>query len=229
MRSWLGIVRDVSHKRWLISLAAAFAASAVRPHDCAVDTLMNESAFSIKPLTRETLPLFLRFFDGEAFSDNPQWSFCYCQCFYEDHRQVKWSQRTAEENRTYACDRTQSGRMQGYIACEGLNPIGWCGAAPRGLFHALDDEPLPESESVGAIVCFLVAPRHRGKGVARLLLRAACTGLRNQGMAIAEAYPRTNPTTAAENHFRPLALYLSEGFTVHREDADGSVCVRYRL
>jgi GNAT superfamily N-acetyltransferase len=65
--------------------------------------------------------------------------------------------------------------MQGYIACEGMNPIGWCGAAPRPLLHALDDEPIPNAESVGTIVCFLVAPEYRGKGVARLLLQAACT------------------------------------------------------
>jgi hypothetical protein len=33
----------------------------------------------------DTLPLFLRFFDGDAFADNPKWSSCYCQCYYEDH------------------------------------------------------------------------------------------------------------------------------------------------
>lgn len=64
---------------------------------------------------------------------------------------------------------------------------------------------------------------------ARTLLDAACEGLRQQGMTIAEANPRRHAKTAAENHFGPLALYLSSGFNVHREDADGNVFVRRSL
>ena len=97
------------------------------------------------------------------------------------------------------------------------------------LIHALDDEPTPNSETVGAIVCFLVAPNHRGKGVARLLLDAACAGLREQGMTVAEANPRPAARTPADNHFGPLSLYLTSGFAVHREDTDGSVYVRRTL
>ena len=43
------------------------------------------------------------------------------------------------------------------------------------------------------------------------------------------ANPRPNAKTPAENHSGPLALYLSAGFTVHREDSDGSVYVRRAL
>ena len=119
--------------------------------------------------------------------------------------------------------------MQGYVALEGVKPVGWCGAAPRRLLHALDDEALPNDEAVGTVVCFLVAPRHRGKGVAKTLLQAACAGLRGQGMTIAEAYPRVNAKTPAENHFGPLSLYLSAGFAIHRKDTDGSVRVLRKL
>jgi GNAT superfamily N-acetyltransferase len=119
--------------------------------------------------------------------------------------------------------------MQGYLAYVGNTPVGWCNAAPRKLLHALDDEPTPDSETVGAIICFLVEPSYRGQGIARLLLEAACAGLRNQGLRIAEANPRTASTTPAANHFGPLDLYLSAGFTVHREDEDGSVYVRRTL
>ena len=189
---------------------------------------MNAS-LAVTPLSPATLPLFLRFFDGDAFSDNPAWSSCYCQCFYEDHNVVKWSERTGTENRAFACSRTRSGQMQGYIALDGDDPVGWCGAAPRHLLHALDDEPTPNADAVGAIVCFLVAPEHRGRGIARLLLEAACAGLREQGMTIAEANPRPDAATPADNHFGPLSLYLSAGFTVHREDTDGSMYVRRLL
>jgi GNAT superfamily N-acetyltransferase len=82
---------------------------------------------------------------------------------------------------------------------------------------------------VGTIICFLVEPSFRGRGVARQLLEAACDGLRLQGFRIAEGNPRTRSDSAAANHFGPLSLYLSAGFSVHREDDDGSVYVRRTL
>mgnify|MGYP003444211628 CR=1 FL=1 len=190
---------------------------------------MNTPAIEVRALTAELLPDFLKFFDGTAFSDNPKWASCYCQCFYEDHSVVKWSERTAQENRALACERVRGRSMQGYLAYSNGLPVGWCNAAPRQILRALDDEPTPDAETVGAIVCFLVEPSHRGHGVARQLLEAACDGLRRQGLRIAEANPRTAAGSAAENHFGPLSLYLSAGFVVHREDDDGSVYVRRGL
>jgi len=190
---------------------------------------MNQPTVQIRALSPERLPDFLEFFDGTAFSDNPKWSSCYCQCFYEDHRVVKWSERTASENRARACERIDAGLMQGYLAYSDDTPIGWCNAAPRKLIHALDDEPIPDAEQVGAIICFLVEPSHRGRGVARQLLEAACDGLRQQGLRVAEANPRPKADSAAANHFGPLGLYLSAGFSVYREDGDGSVYVRRSL
>ncbi len=190
---------------------------------------MDDRPLTIRPLGSDTLPLFLRFFDGDAFADNPKWSSCYCQCFYENHDVVTWLERTATQNRALACHRTAAAEMKGYLALDGDTPIGWCGAAPRRLLHALDDEPIDNADAVGTIICFLVTPSRRGEGIARALLDAACDGLRAQGLAIAEANPRPNAKTPAENHFGPLALYLSAGFTVHREDSDGSVYVRRAL
>jgi GNAT superfamily N-acetyltransferase len=190
---------------------------------------MNQPELRVRAITPELLPDFLEFFDGTAFSDNPKWSSCYCQCFYEDHRVVKWSERTALENRTRACERIAGGSMQGYLAYLDGTPVGWCNAAPRTLLHAVDDEPIPDAEQVGTIICFLVEPGHRGRGIARQLLEAACRGLQLQGLRIAEANPRTEPGSAAANHFGPLSLYLSAGFSVYREDSDGSVYVRRTL
>jgi GNAT superfamily N-acetyltransferase len=190
---------------------------------------MNSSIVRIKALSAGNSEDFLRFFDGEAFSDNADWSFCYCQCFYEDHREIVWKDQTAERNRLMACSRIADGSMQGYLAYLGDEPVGWCNAAPRHLLRALDDEPTPDAEKIGAIVCFLVAPPHRGKGIARLLLDAACAGLAAQGLEIAEANPEPDARTDADNHIGPLSLYLKAGFTIHREDDDGTVYVRRSL
>ncbi len=190
---------------------------------------MTQLQIQIKPLSDALLPDFLRFFDGTAFADNPKWSSCYCQCFYEDHSVVKWAERTAPQNRAMACDRINQGLMQGYLAYVDETPVGWCNAAPRRLLHALDDEPSDGADSMGTIICFLVEPTHRGQGIARRLLDAACYGLRAQGMTVAEANPRTGTQSAAANHFGPLNMYLTAGFSIHREDDDGSVFVRRTL
>lgn len=190
---------------------------------------MSELPIEIHPLSPARLADFLRFFDGEAFGDNPGWSFCYCQCFYEDHSRVVWKDRTAVQNRALACERAADGRMQGHLAYADGQVAGWCNAAPRRLVHALDDEPVADADQVGSIVCFLVAPPYRGRGVSKALLAAACEGLRAQGLRIAEAYPRPNASTPAENHFGPLPMYLAAGFTVHQTDSDGNVVVRKAL
>ncbi|WP_194792919.1 GNAT family N-acetyltransferase [Caenimonas koreensis] len=190
---------------------------------------MNPATVTVQALSPQLLPDFLRFFDGTAFSDNPKWSSCYCQCFYEDHSQIKWAERTAPQNRALACERVQANLMQGYLAYSNGTPVGWCNAAPRKLLHALDSEPVPDGEHVGTILCFLVEPSFRGRGVARQLLEAACAGLCGQGLRVVEANPRKSSTSAAENHFGPLTMYQAAGFTVHREDTDGSVWVRRAL
>lgn len=191
---------------------------------------MRRAATRIETLSARNRDDFLRFFDGDdAFADNPEWSFCYCQCFYEDHRQLVWKEQTAQRNRAMACRRISEGTMRGYLAYSGDRPVGWCNAAPRHLLRALDEEPTPDAEKVGAIVCFLVAPQHRGKGIAKQLLQAACDGLAAQGCEIAEANPEKESGSDAENHVGPLNLYLSLGFQVHREEDDGSVYVRRPL
>ena len=190
---------------------------------------MSDLLIEVHPLTPARLPDFLGFFDGDAFADNPRWASCYCQCYYEDHSQVVWKHRTAPQNRALACERAASGAMQGFLAYAGGRVAGWCNAAPRHLLRALDDEPTPDTEQVGAIICFVVAPQFRRQGVSSALLAAACEGLRAQGLRIAEANPRPEATSAAENHFGPLAMYLAAGFGVHRTDDDGSVYVRKLL
>jgi len=190
---------------------------------------MSQPTIQVKQLSPELLPDFLTFFDGTAFSDNPRWSSCYCQCYYEDHSVVIWSERMASQNRALACERINGRSMQGYLAYSDGAPVGWCNAAPRRLLRALDDEPIPDAGHVGTIICFLVEPSHRGRGVARALLEAACEGLREQGLRIAEGNPRVDATSASANHFGPLNLYLTAGFAVHRQDDDGSVYVRKAL
>jgi ribosomal protein S18 acetylase RimI-like enzyme len=189
---------------------------------------MSQS-IEVRPLSPDCLADFMAFFEGEAFSDNPKWSSCYCQCFYEDHSKIRWADRAGSENRECAIRRVNSAEMQGLLAYRAGKVVGWCNAAPRTLLHALDDEPVPAAESVGTILCFVVAPRLRGQGIATALLEAACQQLRAQGLRFVEANPRPRAKSDGENHFGPLSMYLAAGFTVRRTDDDGSVWVGKEL
>jgi len=119
--------------------------------------------------------------------------------------------------------------MQGLMAYRDGEVVGWCNAAPRALMDSFADEHDPQAERLGQITCFVVARDHRRTGIARVLLEAACTMLRQQGMAIAEANPSRNAATDAENHYGPISLYQSAGFTVIRETEDGLVVMRRSL
>jgi GNAT superfamily N-acetyltransferase len=190
----------------------------------------SEPIISVHPLTPERQQDWLRFFDHDAFADHPEWAFCYCYCLHADTRVKKWADRTADENRRAVIPLIEQRRLQGLLAYAGDHVVGWCHAAPGGMVPALDDEPGATDEGVGSIVCFVVAATWRRKGVARLLLQAACESLKRQGVAIAQAYPAREGTTPGDMHFGPLQLYTAEGFEVWRDSPDDpSLTVRKRL
>jgi len=189
----------------------------------------TELPVHVRPVSGELLPDFLAFFDGEAFADNPKWGFCYCQFSYVDHSTVEWKSRKLEENRHAACQGINASTMKGYLAYRDGKPVGWCNAAPRTMLAAFNDELDPDAASIGQITCFIVAKNHRGSGVAKALLRAACEGFRSQNLRIVEATAHPSAETDAQNHCGPLSMYLAAGFTEHSADEEGYVTVRLHL
>lgn len=171
---------------------------------------------TIKKLSSELLPDYLHFFDHVAFADNPKWASCYCFYDLANCSNQEWEARTGEQNRQAAQTAILSDSMQGYLAYLDGEPVGWCHANKKEHFPLYRDVPEAADQSqlaqTGAIVCFLVAPGFRGKGIARQLLAAVCGGFKDQGLAFVEGYPSTSAKTAGQNHHGPLELYLDEGF-----------------
>jgi GNAT superfamily N-acetyltransferase len=121
--------------------------------------------------------------------------------------------------------------MRGYQAYADGKPVCWRQAAPRLLIPNLQLDgslAVDNLNRAGAAVCFTIAAPYRRRGIAGALLEAACAGSRAQGLAIAEAYMRTNASDDAHNYHGPLALYLQAGFTVFGECV-GCVMVRKDL
>jgi len=181
----------------------------------------------VRELTPELLDDYLRFFDKDAFTDFPEWSDCYCG-FYDTSDDL-WDAtgKAGPANRAARAERIRSGKAHGLLAIADGRVVGWCNAQPRSSFlnmrrYAIAvDNP---AEPVGSIMCFLVPPGHRGKGVGSALLNAACNKFRRDKLQVAEGYPTTNPVKRAweipwaeENYKGSLNMYLKAGFKVHRQ------------
>ena len=168
----------------------------------------------IKELTPSLRTDFLLFFDSVAFADNPDWSDCYCYPYH-------FADRGKVENRRAASNQIEESRIQGFLAyCDG-NPVGWCNAANRNNYpaiHRLMRSGQDELERVGSIVCFIITPSQRSKGIASVLLNAACDKFSKEGLVYAEAYPVKKPTSAADDFPGPLSMYLKNDFTQYRDN-----------
>jgi len=139
-----------------------------------------------------------------------------------------WGERTSAENaalREALCD---AGQYDGFLAYDGGEPIGWCQAGPRDrlekLVGQLGFDPDP---ATWAITCFLVAPSHRGRGVARALLRHALADLGARGVTRVEAYPREGTGLDEGDLWTgPADMFVAEGFTHVGDSPRGPVLAR---
>jgi GNAT superfamily N-acetyltransferase len=192
---------------------------------------MDKADLTVRPLSRENARDLFAFFEGEAFVDHPAWAACYCNFVHFDHAASAWKLERPEYNKAETAARIDRGRMRGHIAFEGDRPVSWVNAGPSAFFAGGNFSVADaDAATLGNIICFVVAPRWRRKGVAGLLLDAACAGLRSQGMTIAQANPREEARDDGDNHFGPLSMFLHAGFKVHHHDeSDGSLYVRKAL
>ena len=187
------------------------------------------SSFVVKPLTPELGAAFLRFFDherGAAFADNPEWAKCYCH-FYHVPRAIDWPALSAPQNRTAMQARIEVGAMEGFLALDGTDVVGWLNAQPRhALPHCFDrmgiePTPLPcEVFEAAVIVCFVVAPQRRRQGISRALLAGALASFAARGLKLVDAFPFKSGASelAADHYHGSLSLFLDQGFTVLRDD-----------
>jgi GNAT superfamily N-acetyltransferase len=183
----------------------------------------------VKPLTPALGADFLRFFDhecGSAFADNPEWAKCYCH-FYHVPRAIDWPALSAPQNRTAMQARIEVGAMEGILALDGVEVVGWLNAQPRhALPHCFDrmrSEPTPlpcEAFEAAVIVCFVVAPQRRRQGISRVLLAGALASLAARGFKLVDAFPFKSGASdlAADHYHGSLSLFLDQGFSVLRED-----------
>jgi len=192
----------------------------------------------IRELTPDLLDDYLSFFDKDAFTDFPEWSGCYCGFYDTSGDDWDASADAGPAHRAARAERIRSGKAHGLLAIVDRRVVGWCNAQSRSSFlnmrryATVIDDP---TEPVGSIMCFLVAPGHRTKGVGTALLNAACEMFRRDRLHVAEAYPTTNTAKRAwetpwaeENYKGSLNMYLKSGFRIYRQ-LERFAIVRKRL
>ncbi len=188
----------------------------------------------IERLTPERRDDFLRFFDherGPAFADNPDWAKCYCH-FYHVPRAIDWNSLDGDANRTAMTARIEAAEMDGFLAYAGDQVVGWLNAQPRArLPHCMARmgiaAPRAEApaESSAVIVCFVIAPSWRRRGVARSLVAGALASFAARGIRVVDAFPFNSggSTTAADHYHGPASLFREAGFEVLAEHKDLTV------
>jgi GNAT superfamily N-acetyltransferase len=187
------------------------------------------SAIEIRPLAPALADDYLALFD-RAFPDNPWWSGCYC--LFHHAAEEPWSAGpdAAAAHRAARAEQLACGDAPGYLAYLDGRPVGWLNAGPRQAYSNL--RGLPDGELGDALIlCFVVAPDARRKGVASALLDFALQDLAHRGLTAVLAYPpharRDELTWEASSYKGTLSMYLSRGFEL--AERGGREVARRRL
>jgi GNAT superfamily N-acetyltransferase len=200
---------------------------------------MKIAALTVERLTPSRRDDFLRFFDherGAAFADNPEWAKCYCH-YYEVAKAIPWGSLDAIANRVAMTARIDVGEMEGFLACADGEVVGWLNAQPyHKLPHACARLAVPRppldvpAHEAAAVVCFVIAPSWRRRGVARALLDGALASFAERGIRVVDAFPwKAGDSTKATDHYHgPLPLFLAAGFRAISDEPDVTV-VRRRM
>jgi len=88
--------------------------------------------------------------------------------------------------------RLEAATAPGMLAYIDGAPVGWCGLGPRAEFTRLQRSrtiPAVDDAAVWSIVCFLVRPGFRRRGVAAALLEGAVSYARDCRAPAVEGYP----------------------------------------
>jgi GNAT superfamily N-acetyltransferase len=191
-----------------------------------------DGPIEVRPLTPAMKQEYLTYFDGPAFCDNPVWARCYCLSYHIDLPPgSEFDERSGALNRAERAAQIERGEASGVMAFAGDRVVGWCNASPRTSLPLLDRTPGFECDdraATGSIVCYVIAPRYRGQGIARKLLDGAEAMMRSRSMRWLEAFPPKAARTDASSYHGRLSMYLDAGFEQVRE-TDRFVVVRKAL
>ena len=152
-------------------------------------------------LRPEMADKYIEYFDNRAFSDGSAEKGCYCVWHHwTDAKEQERGKAPVEQRpffkRDYARELITCGRLNGFAAFCGGDMVGFCNADDKSRYFRLSRENAPDTwtglqggERVLSVVCFIVAPDMRRKGIASALLESACRYAEEKGFDYIEGYP----------------------------------------
>jgi len=177
------------------------------------------------PMAFTTRELSIRTFsDFERLAE--QQGSCWCMHYQREKpagRGVSGEERK-RLNRTDKRNLVQQGRSHAILVYEGKTPVGWCQYGIREELPRIDAGrgyqkvgPHGGDERLWRITCFFVDRRYRGRGVAKLALKAALESIKRRGGGIVEAFPVVSTRMAAVPEWRWFGtpgMFRKEGFDI---------------
>jgi len=190
----------------------------------------------IKPLTPELAADYFDFFENRAFTDDSPYR-CYCQIFQMSKAESKAASDYATTSgldggqiaRTIAQQQIESGILKGYLAYVDGVSIGWCNANDRANYPAKQHYAVPfhapADKQEKAVVCFLISPEYRGRGVASALLQQVINDAKAENYTAVVAFPVKRNERFEWDTQGPIQLYDKTGF-VKMEEQDGHMVMK---
>jgi ribosomal protein S18 acetylase RimI-like enzyme len=185
------------------------------------------SEISIKPLSGDLLDDYLFFFDNMVFTENSDWSWCYCYSFHFIGTNDQWNK---DENRSSVIKFIKENKMTGYLAYHDNKPVGWCNANNRLNYQRLleyYDLIDNSADKVCSIVCFVISPDFRRKGIAQKILEQIIIDYSTLDYDYLEAYPGKGKLSCEKHYKGPLDLYERHNFKIIKEYPDYFVVRKY--
>jgi GNAT superfamily N-acetyltransferase len=170
--------------------------------------------YKIVELNPELAECFADYLGNLDFGHAPHWATCYCRFYHTDCSYDEWFKRTGTENREEAIKEIKAGKMKGYLAFDGDKCIGWCNANNVKEYKRLADdlEFIVKGRKAGLVICFVIHPDYRGKGVARQLLKQIILDFKEQGYEAVIALPIDDKTEPQKLYRGTINMYQENGF-----------------
>jgi ribosomal protein S18 acetylase RimI-like enzyme len=170
----------------------------------------------IRPFTKDLKDDYLSLFDNMIHKENPEWSKCYCNDY---HFLGDVETCTLDMSRVMIIDRIDENELQGYLVFYNGKAIGWCNVNNRFNYQRLlrdfDLIDNPEDKAC-SIVCFLIHPDYRRKGISQKIIEKIIDDYSNTDYDYIESYPRKDDPSAS-NFKGPMELYKRNGFKIYKE------------
>lgn len=177
----------------------------------------------IKALSPKLVNDFINYFDNVAFKDHDDWSACYClESHLREVEEAEINKSGKQGRRNKAMKLIKDKVLQGYLAYQDGEVVGWCNAGERKDYERLGGSEqlkntINDDMKIKSIVCFNVSPKMRGKGIATMLLNYICEEAKNDGYSYVEGYPHKGNKDCYFHYHGPYELYLKCGFTFYKD------------